>query len=612
MREVRLGLRANILLAASILIGILLIGSATGVQRTIVSIYAKGFVESALLAFLPVVVFGLFKGTVDLVGGILSDKTGRRLTMLLGTLLYLFGTLSIVFFRSLEGVILGNTLIGFGQGMTFAAAMIALSDISGSSEAATSFGFMEAFVYGGYGAGAILAGFLWSRYGIVTPFVYSIAATIAALTIVATLVRETKHMIAAERRAQREEGELPTLVAFKSALKSPSLPVTFFSAHVAKFTDALAWAAFPLLFQAKGYTDIEIGVLQGVITFLWALSMPFFGRLSDRVGRKPLILTGLVAKGLGIILLLFSRNFTESLAASVVIGLSYGLYYPILPAVAVDTAPLTIKGRILGLYRSIRDYGYFTGALLIGYATDAYGFGFAFYLTAALVFAAAALVATVVRETRPVWPFFGEVLAHVDVLKQAARVNLEVIEMLREGNVEKAYEAKRELRELEHKADRIKREIMSKIWSSHLPFGDRIDFERLVETLDLIAGCYLQSTEKLLRAGLDSLPEEMSTMLEELSRALVEAIDTFYENLEALKLAPSYAIKVAEDVRRAESRVDRITEKLVDSLEKLGREGKIDCVSLMLLKDAIDLLEYVADDLEDASDIVTIISYKHM
>jgi len=606
-----LGFREHLAIAVAVLLVVFLTGSATGVQRTVLSIYAKGFVKSAFLAFMPLVIYGLFKGTIDMLGGWLSDRRGRRFSIILGTLVYLLGAASIVSLRSLEGVVLGNVMVGLGEGIVFASAMIALSDIAGSKEAGLGFGFMEAFVYSGFGVGATVAGFLWQAYGIRAPFYYSAAASATALILAVTAVRETKGLVKLEERARAEEEVTSTLEAYRICLTTPSVVTTLFAAHVAKFTDALAWAAFPLLFASKGFTDVQIGVLQGVITFSWALSMPLFGRLSDKWGRKPIIVSGLFLKGLGILALLVAPGFAESLAASLLVGVSYSMYYPILPAVAVDIAPLSVKGRILGLYRGIRDLGYFTGGLLIGALIDAYGMAGAFNFTVALVFAAGLLAIVFLKETRPIWPFFRLVLDHVDTMQRAAVAYWELVDAYRRGDVEDAEGILREVKEMEHLGDKLKVEILDRIWASRLPFGDRMDFERIVETLDVIASRLYQAGEKLLRRNRGEVPDEFLDELLNLVSELRRGIEVFKRDVEALHESPAYALKLAEEVRDIERSIDSATERSLTLIEDGLDAGRIDVVTYIFLKEVVDKVEDAADYLKDASDIVRIVSLKH-
>lgn len=588
-----------------------LVGSATGVQRTVLSLYSKGLVGAALLAFLPIVTFGLFKGTVDLVAGALSDKAGRRRTLILGILVYLSGAVLIATAPHFYTLLVGNILVGVGEGLVFAAAMISLSDIYGTEESATSFGLMESFVYWGYGVGSFLAGMLWQFYGVNASFSYSMYAVLAALLAAIIGAKETRSLIKKEKRAKFESKVRSVWDAYKLCLRKPSLVSTYIGAHVAKFTDALAWAAFPLLFAAKHFSDLEIGALQGVITFLWALSMPFWGHMSDKIGRKALIFSGLSLKALSLILLLHAQSFAEMLLAATVVGLSYGLYYPILPAVSVDLAPLAAKGRALGLFRAIRDYGYLTGALVIGYVLDYFDMATIFYFTAALAFSAAFFVLVFVRETRPAWPFFDLILQHTELMVRILRLNEEFIRALAEGDLKKAELAAKKIKAVERGADQLKRRLMSRIWSTSIPFGDRMDFERLVETIDRVAGCILESHERLMRIKPEALTKEFVDGLLEMNRLTLETAQKFVENVKALRISPVYAVRLADEVERAESKVDRVRVKVLEELRRMIASKEVDVLTVIDMRDAVDLIEDVADDFEDASDIVRVISYKH-
>lgn len=119
----------RIKLAFAILFLQFVLGSAVGVQRTVLTIYSKEFIQSALIAFLPIISFGLFKGIVSFLGGIISDKIGRRLSMITGTLIYIIGIYLILYFENLESLIIGNILIGAGEGLNHIASMASLSDI---------------------------------------------------------------------------------------------------------------------------------------------------------------------------------------------------------------------------------------------------------------------------------------------------------------------------------------------------------------------------------------------------------------------------------------------------------------------------------------------------
>jgi len=597
-----------LLLALTILLTVFLVGSATGVQRTVISIYASTFVASAVLEFLPVSIFGLLKGSVDIFGGLFSDKLGRRPTALMGLLTYISGVSLLTFIRHYYAIILGNVLIGAGQGMLFASAMIALSDIGGSKETGSSFGFMESFVYSGYGIGAVIAGWITARYGIRFSFVYSFLASIVALALALTLFKETKPFIKYEDRIKLTK-PLPTLQAYKLSLTKPSLILTYIIGHIAKFVDALAWAAFPLLFKQLKYSAIDIGILQGIITFSWALSMPLWGRISDRYGRKRLVVAGLLINATSLMALLYGRSPTLSSLAALMIGLSMGMYYPTLPAITVDVLPLEIKGRALGLYRSIRDYGYFTGALVLGFIVKDYGFIIAFYFTCLLVIIGSVLTMAFVRETRPSWPMYDLIIEHLKLIGGCVEEGKQVVTSLIKGDKENAWNHFKRAKELEERADDLKRKIMDRIWSSYIPLSDKMDFERLIELVDKVAGCILESSIRIIRVSkVNKIPERFIKELAILMDMTLGITNKFMECLRALRNSPHDVIELSKEVERMETDIDKIHTNLILMIREL--KG-MDFLTIIDLKESIELLENVADDFEDASDIIRIIAVKY-
>ena len=585
-----------------------IIGSATGVQRTILSSYSSSLVGYVGLAFLPLASFGLFKGLMGFTGGFISDRVGRRAAMALGSSTYLAGVLIILSLDRFEALLIGNLLIGAGEGLVFTAAMASISDVLGAEEAARSFGFMEGFAYGGYGIGAIIAGSLWARDSEVSPFNYSLAAAILSLALVLIAIKETRPLIKSERRY---EAELNIQKNIRRILSYTSLSATYVAAHLSKFADSLVWALLPLYLASVGYRIIDIGIIEGVFIFSWAFTMPLIGGISDRIGRRPLITLGLSLSGLSLVLFLYSKTLILTLMIATLAGIGYGMYYPVLPAITADLAPLDIKATALGLYRGFRDSGYFTGSILLGVLIQILDPVSTFYLIAASMFMGSMMAITVIRETRPSWPFFELVLKHIEKMMRCIELQGNVLEAIFNGDVKRAEEANLRIKELEREADVIKREVMGKIWSSALPISDRMDFERLVETIDRMAGALLESNERLMRLK-GKIGRELREELREMHRLLLETAKVFMENIKAVRTSPTYALILSDNVERSETMVDVVRRRIMDMIRTQIEKEEIDVLTAIDLRDAVDLLEMIADDLEDASDIIRVICYKHI
>src|ERR671935_232256 len=60
--------------------------------------------------------------------------------------------------------------------------------------------------------------------------------------------------------------------------------------------DGLTWGVFPLLFASHGLGLASIGLIKGLYPLLWGAGQLITGRLSDTIGRKPLIVTGMLVQ----------------------------------------------------------------------------------------------------------------------------------------------------------------------------------------------------------------------------------------------------------------------------------------------------------------------------
>lgn len=600
--------KTKINLVVAILLFETIVGSATGVQRTVLSSYSSSLTRYLGLAFLPLAFFGIFKGVMGLTGGFVSDRLGRKIAMVLGSLAYLIGVIVILKLERFEALLLGNLLIGAGEGLVFTAAMASISDVLGAEEAARSFGFMEGFAYGGYGIGAVIAGSIWAQSSAIHAFRYSLIAALVSFFFAVFLIKETKPLIKEEKRY---EAELNIQKNIRRIFSYPSLSATYIVAHLSKLADALVWALLPLYLINIGYRLTDIGAVEGAFIFSWAFTMPFIGGISDRIGRKPLATVGLALSGLTLILFLYVQNPGLAVLVAILAGLGYGMYYPVLPAMTADLAPLDIKATALGLYRGFRDSGYFTGAILLGLLTEYLSVSTTFYLTAAVMFMGSMAALTVIRETRPSWPFFELVVNHMTKIRECLEIQRDVLKSIFNNDLKGAERANSRIKDLEREADVLKREVMGKIWSSTLPIGDRMDFERLVETIDRMAGALLESNERLMRLR-GKIEEDLQKELLEMHSLLMETADRFIENLKAIRTSPTYALILSDNVEKSETKVDVVRRRIMELIRSQIEEERMDILTAIDLRDAVDLLEMIADDLEDASDIIRIVCYKHM
>ena len=171
---------------------------------------------------------------------------------------------------------------------------------------------------------------------------------------------------------------------------------------VNNLNDGMSWGIFPLFFVGFGLSIERIGVLKAVDPAVWGILQTVTGPLSDRWGRKGLIVAGMWVQAAGLLLTAATATFAWWLLGSVLLGLGTAMVYPTLIAAVSDASHPSWRARSLSVYRFWRDLGYAIGALSAGLMADLFGFAWAIAVVGLLTFASGAVVAAAMREPAPV------------------------------------------------------------------------------------------------------------------------------------------------------------------------------------------------------------------
>ena len=116
----------------------------------------------------------------------------------------------------------------------------------------------------------------------------------------------------------------------------------------------------------QGASEALIGLAIGIYGLAQAIFQIPFGLLSDRIGRKPLIVGGMWLCGIGVLLLVLTHTVWLWTLEAGLIGFGMAMLYPTLGAAVADVSPPAQRSTLLGVYRFWRDFGYAVGALSMG------------------------------------------------------------------------------------------------------------------------------------------------------------------------------------------------------------------------------------------------------
>ncbi|MDQ0094962.1 MFS family permease [Paeniglutamicibacter psychrophenolicus] len=189
-----------------------------------------------------------------------------------------------------------------------------------------------------------------------------------------------------------------------ASFREPALSSASLAGLVNNLNFGLSWGLFPLLFATADLGTSQIGLLFALYPGVWGIVQMFTGALSDRIGRKHLITTGMLVQAGALTLIALGNGFGAWAAGTVLLGAGTAMVYPTLLAAVGDAAHPIWRGRAVGVYRVWRDLGYAVGAIAGGIIADLLGLHAAIWMAATLSAAAALTVAVRMYETHPPHP----------------------------------------------------------------------------------------------------------------------------------------------------------------------------------------------------------------
>ncbi|MEW6637406.1 MAG: MFS transporter [Actinomycetota bacterium] len=404
--QVRLGLRENWRQFSLLVLVNAFVGGMVGLERTVVPLIGSGqfglVLKTAIFSF--IVSFGVVKAFSNLVSGTFADRFGRKKVLVAGWMIGVPVPFMIMLAPSWEWIVAANVLLGVNQGLTWSVAVIMKIDLVGPRSRGLAVGLNEFAGYLMVGVTAWVTGYLASVYGLrPEPFYLGVGYALLGLLISIFLVRDTREHVRLEMEEHPPESATLTFkeVFARTTYGDRNLFAASQAGLVNNLNDGMSWGVFPLFFATFGLGVERIGILKAVYPAVWGALQIVTGPLSDRWGRKGLIVAGMWTQAAGIFVTVATRSFEGWLLGSVLLGLGTAMVYPALIAAVSDNSHPSWRARSLSVYRFWRDLGYAVGALSAGIVADLFGISWAIGSVGALTFLSGAVAAVSMR-SRPI------------------------------------------------------------------------------------------------------------------------------------------------------------------------------------------------------------------
>lgn len=306
--------------------------------------------------------------------GALADRLGRRRLVLGSLAVYVLAFTGYRFASSALAFILLRGLAGaFTAGLIPAVTGI-VADLVPMDRRAQWIGIVNGGASVGWIAGPILGGELYDHWG------YNVALSVSILMAAITfamaffMIPETRKNLGRTARATHtgrifHRSDLTSSVhTFRDTF--PNSLSAFLALLSIAFAVMFAWAFIEPKFMFYAYDDLGwSSSMLGLVMSTYGIAMTLgeFGlsRLSDRLGRKPVIAVGVLLFMAQFVGLAFFRNYILIAASFVIAGFGNALFDPALSASILDIAPIEHEARILGIKSTASSLGNILGPALV-------------------------------------------------------------------------------------------------------------------------------------------------------------------------------------------------------------------------------------------------------
>jgi DHA1 family multidrug resistance protein-like MFS transporter len=367
-------------------VGIFCFISYNMVRMPALSLFAESLGASPERIGLIVSVSTLTGVFLKLPSGALSDIYGRRFLLRIGVVAFGLPPFLYPFITNLDALTALRFLHGFATAIFAPSALATVAELYRERRGA-ALGTYTACTQSGSLLGPFLGGYLIHAAGFSTAFVVA-----GVFGCIAMVLFYSLHLdVSVPQR--REQGTAVVLAemwkGFAAVAKNNKVLITSMTDAAKMIANGALMAFLPLYGVAVGLNPGEVGTLFTVQAFTSFFSKPIMGRISDRVGRQPLIVLGLLICAGTFVCIPHVSMFPVMLLLSAGFGFGEAVVSSSSSALVADSSEFKTLGAGMGMQGTIMDIGHASGPLLAGLLIARMSYGSAFMVIAGIQLAAA-------------------------------------------------------------------------------------------------------------------------------------------------------------------------------------------------------------------------------
>jgi MFS family permease len=325
--------------------------------------------------------------------GALSDIIGRKRTMLIGLLFFAVMPFTYLFIHDYNLLVLIRFIHGLATAIYGPVSMAVVADVAGAKKGEMLSWFSSVTIIGNL-LGAPVGGFiLHSAAGASGPSIadfhraYLVSGFAGMMSLILAL-RLLKEKEAIEKSRGLKESLKKFASGIKEVISDKRIVITSNMEGLQNMTVGALEAFLPIYaVTVAGLNEFQAGLLWGIQVLSTILSKPIMGKTSDRYGRKPLIVLGMILCAVSFGLIPLLKDFYLLMLAAIFFGFGEAFVTSSSAALVADICKEKHFGTAMGTFGTIFDIGHAAGPILAGILIVRFDYLYSFWIMSGILIA---------------------------------------------------------------------------------------------------------------------------------------------------------------------------------------------------------------------------------
>lgn len=342
----------------------------------VIALYASTVGASMGMVGLIVGLYSIINTPANIVFGRLIDRVGYKAPLIGGLIGNVFSMVLYAFTRSPLHLALVRILHGVSGALVAPSTMSIIANYSVSDRRGRSMSFYGMALASASLIGYPLSGLIADRLGFTVLFFFGASAVGVGILLSLMLPGSSRKEVTNSRPAKSE-----SLQKVKSLLTRKGLVPSYAAIFVQYFTFGGVVTLLPVHVERLGMGAFEVGMLLAAFSAMFLVTQFPSGAISDRAGRLPPIVVGLLCVILSLTVLPLLSSFSLLAVSMALYGAGYGFLFPSISALVTDHTNMEERGLATGLFHALLTAGVAIGAPLMGWVGSLVGTGIGLLIT---------------------------------------------------------------------------------------------------------------------------------------------------------------------------------------------------------------------------------------